>query len=412
LQLFVTLPDVARFDDSSVAQWQLIDAAGHVSRRGSGTPEQIPRIEPLVALLPASRVVFIQTPLPAANMAPQKRDQLVRYAIEDKLTIDPATVHAVVMDASRSRSTTHIVSAVDRVWFAAALAWLQRAGLTPRAVHAETALLPVAPGEWSVQLGERNFARRDDGFAYALDASTDHAPPFSLVLALGEAAQKPKSMALYAAKPVDPVLVEKWQSQLGVTVRAAASGAGLSGASALSKSGNFLTGDFAPAQPARMWLTLAKPALILCGCIVLAHVAFTTLDWWQLRKQRNALQRDLTATFRETFPQAVAVVDAPLQMRRNLDQLKRERGMVREDDPRRGLAQLAGLAAGSRDLDVTRVVLKDGLATMTLKASGKTGAPDDSATANLQERLATLPGAQLAAGKTSGTIEVTLKATP
>ena len=164
--LFITLPDLARFNAETTARWTLCDANGTVVRSAEASLAEArtlvlneSRGSPIIALVPAGRVVFIETLLPAVSTA--KRDQLVRYAIEDKLTIDPATVHAVVLERSDAvkagkSNGLHIVAAIDRAWFSAALSWLHSAGFTPRAVFAETALLPVAKGEWSIYLQSRN----------------------------------------------------------------------------------------------------------------------------------------------------------------------------------------------------------------------------------------------------------------
>lgn len=397
---------------ASVAQWQLIDKNGDPLRRGTSTLDQAPRAPQLIALVPASRVVFIETPLPSANVSPQKRDQLVRYAIEDKLTIDPATVHAVVLDQPRNRTAArnanHIVAAIDRAWFAAALKWLAAAGLAPRSVFPETALLPVAAGEWSVQLATPDhrhaYARRADGFAYALDAAGGNAPPFSLTLALNEAADKPQAITLHAdGAAIDPALVANWQTALAVPVRVATA-ARTGRFNMVMKSANLLAGDFAPAQPARAWVALAWPAIMVAGLIVCAHVVFTAVDWWRLDRQRQRLTGEINKTFQEAFPQA-AIVDAPLQMRRNLEQLKRERGLVKPDDPRTALARLAAIIAATPQVSVTEVSIKDGQAKLTAKLAPNA----DAAMAALQERIAGIGSARLSAGTAPDTIEITLR---
>jgi general secretion pathway protein L len=421
LLLVIHLPDLARFEPTSVAPWQLIDNRGEPLRRGASTLDQAPRAPQVIALVPASRVVFIETPLPSTNVSPQKRDQLVRYAIEDKLTIDPATVHAVVLDArpaprarGAARNSNHIVAAIDRVWFGAALQWMKSQGLPARSVFAETALLPVAPGEWSVKLADADsrhaYACRGDGFAYALDTAGGNAPPFALTLALNEAPDKPQAITLYASGTLDPALPANWQAALGVPIRiataAAASGRAIGGLkSAGLKSGNLLTGDFAPVQPARAWVSLAKPALVVAAVMASLHVVFTVADWWRLDRERQRLEAELKQTFQSAFPQANAIVDAPLQMRRNLEQLKRERGMVKPDDPRTALARLAAIIIATPQVSVTEVTIKDGQATLAAKL-----APDsDAAMAALQERVAGIAGARLSAGSAPNTIEITVR---
>lgn len=403
MQLVVTLPDQARIDAASTARWMLIDAAGSTMREGAGTIDTLPRAPQTIALVPARRVVFIETSLPPASVPQAKRDQLVRYAIEDKLTIDPSTVHAVVLDRMRGSDRNHIVAAIDRTWFAATLQWLLRAGISPRSVFAETALLPVVANEWSVKLGERQaYARRSDGFAYALDATNTDEPPFGLTLALNEVKEKPAAIALYADHAISPNLATTWQNTLGLPVRISNSAGARKSLATLK--GNLLTGEFAPAKPARAWVAAAKPALILAAAIVALQGIFTTIDFWQMDRKRVALERDMRATFQATFPQATAIVDPALQMRRNLDALKRERGLVSEDDPRPALARLASITAGARELVIADVSIKDGKATLIAKL-----APNADATmASLQEKVAATSGASLRAGAV-GTVEISVR---
>jgi hypothetical protein len=85
LLLFITLPDLARFGAETTTPWTLCDASGTVVRSAESSLAEARRITPHGAqtfvLVPASRVVFIETLLPAVSVA--KRDQLVRYAIDD-----------------------------------------------------------------------------------------------------------------------------------------------------------------------------------------------------------------------------------------------------------------------------------------------------------------------------------------
>ncbi len=387
-----------------MARWALHDAAGATLRHGVSTLDAIPRAPHVTALVPASRVVFIETPLPRTAISPQKRDALVRYAIEDKLTIDPATVHAVVLDRPRGAMKNHIVAAIDRAWFTAALAWLQASGRAPRAVFAETMLLPVAANEWSVQLANADaqaYARRADGYAYALDASSNNAPPFALTLALSETVEKPAAIALYeGGSAISLDLQRHWEQALGIPVRMAGAATKVLTS---QKNGNLLTGEFALPQPARAWLALAKPALALSAIIAALQLAFMVADWWQLDRKRFAIEREMRATFQATFPQATAIVDPALQMHRNLDALKRERGMTKADDPRIGLARLAAMTASVPQFVITAVAIKDGNAKLVGKLS------TDAAMQALQERVAAIPGAALTAGAIQGTIEITLR---
>lgn len=395
----------------------------------------VPNGSQIIALVPAGRVVFIETLLPAVSTA--KRDQLVRYAIEDKLTIDPSTVHAVVLDARDANDAAkhgkskglQIAAAIDRAWFGAALNWLNAAGFAPRAAFAETALLPVAKGEWSIQLAAKNaYAKRADGFAYAIDAGTTAQPPFALTLALNEVAEKPSAISLFldpadaTAEADREILVANWQTALGVPVRLADKGRSAAPSYAQAnafkrlgtlKSGNLLISEFAPAHAANAWLKNLKPALALASLIALLHIAFVVGDNWQLERKRINIENDMRTTFQTAFPQATTIIDPALQMQRNLDALQRDRGVLRDDDSRRALARFAALREAIPNLDVMAVNIKKNDAKLIAKAGNASGEKNEATMRDLQKeiqaRVASMPNASVTSGAQAGTVEIGFK---
>ena len=437
--LFITLTDLARFDAVTTVRWTLSDANGTIVRSAETSLAEARSIVPngsqIIALVPAGRVVFIETLLPAVSTA--KRDQLVRYAIEDKLTIDPATVHAVVLDARDASDAAktgkakglQIAAAIDRAWFGAALNWLNTAGFAPRAAFAETALLPVAKGEWSIQLAAKNaYAKRADGFAYAIDAGTTAQPPFALTLALNEVAEKPSAISLFLGtadstnETERKALVANWQASLGVPVRLANSGrdnassntqAGAFKRLAALKSGNLLIGEFAPAHAANAWIESLRPALALASLIALLHIAFVVGDNWQLERKRINIENDMRTTFQTAFPQATTIIDPALQMQRNLDALQRERGILRDDDSRRALARFAALRETIPDVEVMAVNIKKNDAKLIAKAGDtsdeKNGASMRDLQKEIETRVASMPNASVAPGAQTGTVEIGFK---
>jgi general secretion pathway protein L len=60
---------------------------------------------------------------------------------------------------------------------------------------------------------------------------------------------------------------------------------------------------------------------------VAVHVIATLAHWAQLRHERDRLQDEMVATFKQTFPEAAAIVDPALQMQRNLSGLRRAHGV-------------------------------------------------------------------------------------
>ena len=338
LTLLLRIPDLPRFDAATPAGWTLLDAMGAPLRNGVAALADIPRAERVIAIAPPTRLLNLETPLPAVS--PAKRDALLRYAIEDKLTIDPATVHAVVL--GKRAGTEHVVVAIDRAWLQAVLAWLKPAALLPHSLISQAAGIAVADGEWVVQLdAPHGVARRADGFTYNFDVADGRAPPFALSLALKEArerGQAPARLTLFATHDATS-LAAAWSEALGLPVAVGkGDGEHIAGYLVAAKSANLLTGEFAPADSRMSALVALKPALVLVALLLVVQVGLTAVDNYRLDRARAALEGEMTQLFKQSFPAAQAVVDAPLQMSRNLQQARRERGLAADDDARRAIA--------------------------------------------------------------------------
>ncbi len=375
LTLLLSIPDLPRFDPATPAEWTLLDNANAILRAGEGPLATLPRTERVVALAPVGRLLFIETALPP--VAPAKRDALLRYAIEDKLTIDPSTVHAVVL--GKSATQRHVVAAIDRTWLVGVLAWLKQAGLTPDCLISNASRIPVDAGEWAVVLDERRgFAKREDGFVYNLDIGAGREPPFGLTLALKEAREHrraPSALVLQSmpsrtvvAAP-DAALANQWERSLGLSVRVGAvSTDNMQSLLTASKSANLLTGEFAPREVVGKWIGLLRPALIVLGLMVGTHVALTLIDNWRLNGERLALEQEMTHVFKAAFPAAQAIIDPPLQMQRNLRQLKREPGLPADADAQNLIARLVSLlqALPGEPVLISTLAVLDGTATLDL----------------------------------------------
>ena len=410
LQLLLHIPDLASVDAQTSVSWCLFDRQSNLLREGVGQlmpTGQIPRAERTLIVIPARRVVYIETPLPPVSTT--KRDALLRYAIEDKLTIDPATVHAVVLGTSASLKPVshvnrhvnmHVVAAIDRAWFASVLRWLHDAGIEPAQAVSAAALIPVASGEWGVVLdGAHGLTRRADGFAYSFDIeqsvnqtngvpnNVPVVPPFALALALREAREhqcSPTQLTVFIDQPTDAPWIAAWQRALDCPVRISARPAPRMVA---SSAGNLLAGDFSPRSTRNQWMAMLKPAIAAFVLIAILQLGFTVIDAWRLDQRRRSLENDMTQVFKTAFPTAQAIVDPPLQMQRNLESMKRERGLSTSDDVRLLIAGLATILNAVPNLLPQRITISEG--TVTLLAA----VPDPQQQAALRSRATETLGA-------------------
>ena len=416
LQLLLHVPDLADFDAQTSASWLLFDRQSNLLREGAGrlTTGDTPRAEYTVIVIPARRIVCIETPLPPVSA--KKRDALLRYAIEDKLTIDPSTVHAVVLGPVSAKSNTHVIVAIDRAWFTDVLRWLRDAGIESAQAVSAAALIPVAAGEWGVVLeGAHGLACRPDGFAYSFDiekrgekgdaqaSSIPLEPPFSLVLALKEACDhqvSPSQLTVFADQSADAPWANAWQQALDCPVRVVALPAVRM---VTASAGNLLTGDFAPRSASRGWMMLFKPAIAMAAFIAVLQLGFTVVDAWRLDQRRRAIEAEMTQVFKEVFPKAQAIVDPALQMQRNLDTMKRDAGLGSADDARAALAQLTAIIKSVPNLVPQSVTIGEG------SVSAEASVPDSQQQRTLQSRTSDAPNATFAVDA-SNTARLTIRA--
>ena len=397
LQLLLHIPDLPTLDTETLVSWQLFDRQADLLRDSIGaltTLANVPRAERAVIVIPARRVVYIETPLPPVSAA--KRDALLRYAIEDKLTIDPATVHAVVLGVATSIGTTnHVIAAIDRAWLAGALRWLGDAQIEPAQAVSAAELILVAKDEWGLVLdGAHGLARRADGFAYSFDvensassADVPDDPPFALALALKEARDhhnSPSQLIVFTHHTNAAPWIATWQRVLECPIKVAA----LPKARMVATgAGNLLAGEFAPRSTGNGWRKALKPALVLIATIAVLQIAFIVIDAWRLDQRWRGLEKEMTQVFKEAFPKAQAIVDPPLQMQRNLDTMKRERGIGTIDNARLALAQVAAILNDVSAAVPQRVSIREDVVSIESLIT------DPAMQSALKSRVAETPGA-------------------
>jgi general secretion pathway protein L len=346
LTLFI--PAHASFlDHDTTCEWILADATGDVLRSGTDPVSAIPRAMRTCVVVPSSRVLFTELALPPVSAA--KLAKLLPYAVEDKLMSDPAAIHAVAAPPQAARGRESVVAVVDKSWLRGVLDALAAQHIHPDAVIPASELIRHDSGIWTVTLGVREgFLTRDDGFAVAFDYGTGHEAPLALQLVLKESTQRSASPHLVRVVSGDAALdISSWTGKLGVAVELAAPPSAREKISRLfdknARRIDFLAGAFARASGWRERIVRLRPAITVAVVMLALHFGFSALDWWHLERERRAIEAGMIATFRTAFPDARAIVDPALQMRRNLDAMKRERGIAGASDFQVQLARAAVL---------------------------------------------------------------------
>ena len=327
MKLRIFLPAIDRTAAGTQYGWALFDARGAALREGRSAADAIPRAAVVEAVLPAQRVLFARLRLPRVNASTIR--ELLPYAVEDRLLADPAQIHAVA-GATNARGET-IVAVVDREWLRGMLGALAREGIRVRSAWCESELARRKEGEWHAVWGTtRGLLIDDEGVPATFDPGP--ALPLALRIALDEAAargNRPATIRVHAENGAAIPALLQWSTETGVHCVAAESWEDRVAATPRAPI-ELLQGELAP-RSALAW-RFPRHAIAILGAIVVLQVMFTGLDAWRLQRERQSIDREREAIFREAFPEARVVVDPQLQMERNLADLRRTRGLAGGDE--------------------------------------------------------------------------------
>ena len=344
MKLRIFLPSTERPTPGERCHWKLFDARDELRRTGDGASAEMPHAKEVELLLPAERVLFARLRLPKVNAATIR--QLLPYAVEDRLLADPSHIHAVAGEKNEHGET--VVAVVDREWLQARIDALAADGHEATSAFCESALLAGGRGDWHVVCGRtRGMLVDDEG----VGASFDRGPglPLALRVALDEAAargDKPASVRVHVQDGESLPDLAAWSSETGVTFTPGTQWETLAGGQPAAHSIDLLQGELAR-RPHAASFRIPRAALWIGGAIVALQVGLAVADNLRMKAERERLVQRQEQIFRAAFPEAKAVVDPELQMARQLEELKRSRGLAAGDD---FLAQLTRVSREARSV--------------------------------------------------------------
>jgi general secretion pathway protein L len=190
--------------------------------------------------------------------------------------------------------------------------------------------------------------------------------------------ERPRAIAVYVTEETMPDLAA-WQRELGIPLRLAGQ---WDWRSAPSETGVGL------AQNRRTWrltpgaLASLRPAAWIAGAALAIHGASLVADWTLLAAESRSLRARMEARFRSAFPDAVAVADPALQMRRQLAAARHRAGVPDAGD---FAPMIAKAAAALKELPaggLRSVSYESGRMTLEL------GATEEAALRRIPARLA------------------------
>lgn len=311
-------------DSSSPCPWALCDDKGALLQSGVASIAMLPKGHDCIAIVAADRVLNIAVSLPPGG---RRRWQAVLPYVAEEFTLsDPEDSHVVpgvaLADGRR------MLAVVDKSWLKRIVDAAQSARLSLRRMVAETFLPAFASDSWTlVWDGSGGFVRTGATSGTSLDMGDASAAPLALRLSLDAAPQLPKQIEFRFAHDVSSEQrnMPQW-SDLQLPL--------LAGADwdwrrepVPDDALNLLYGDFVPRAKIQEWWPKLRPAAVLLLVVLLVEIVGTNIEWALLVNEKNQLTKNMQRTFRATFGDSVTLVNAPLQMQRNLAELRHIAGM-------------------------------------------------------------------------------------
>lgn len=310
-------------------------ASGH----GSARAALLPVASETVAVVPAQALSWQRVTLPQGVGAQSPRLRAVLEGLlEERLLDEPAALHFALAPQAPAASPVWI-AVCDRTWLRAALQALETAGRPAARVVPEFAPRTTASGQpelfaqgtpedahWMVTgYGTEGgvVVLPLSGAALALvnpQASDDNAAPMFAEPAVAALAEKivgrPVQLATHSSRALLAARGEWDLAQFDL----ASSGR----TRALRKAGSLASALLhAPQWRAARWGV---------AVLLLAHLLGLNLWAWQERQSLAAKQASVRSALTQTFPQVKVIVDAPVQMERELALLRQSAGALSAQD--------------------------------------------------------------------------------
>lgn len=310
-----------------------------------------PRRTETIALVPPAALSWHRVSLPAGLGRNSPRLQAaLQGLLEDQLLQDPAQLH-LALGAPEGNSPGTWVAACDKAWLQAHLQALQTAGLTVQRIVPE--LSPPAQGRQWHALGDE-----DQGWLWCADAEQGVSG-----WPVAAAAQLPPDWIAGARLHTEPGLAHWAQARAEATValvdraahwRAAAQGPWNLAQFDLQSDARTRRLQALRQLADTLWRSPPwRPARWGLVALVVAQLVGVQAWAWMTRQQWQAEQERWTQILQHSFPKVTVVVDAPLQMVRELARLRQGSGQLTAQDLESQLQALgnalpSGVSAPSR----------------------------------------------------------------
>jgi len=321
-------------DSSSPCPWALCDESGAVLQSGIAPLAALPKAKECIAIAAPDRVLSISAKLPPKSR--RRWQEALRYVAEEFTLPDPETNHVVPGPALADGRM--VLAVVDKPWLKRIVDACRTANISLRRMIPETFLPPLSAGSWTLVWDGRNsFMRTDFASGLALDTGNEHHAPLALQLRLnstanGASGSVPEKIEVRFPQHIPEAqrVLPQWAT-LSVPL-AAGPAWDWRYAAVPAEALNLLWGDFAPRARISEWWPKLRPLALILMAVLLIETIGTNLEWAMLANEKKSLTQDMEHSFRSAFGEAHTLVNAPLQMQRNLAELRHGAGLPDDGD--------------------------------------------------------------------------------
>lgn len=317
-------------DSASICPWALCDDSGAVLQSGSGTLAAMPWAKECIGIVAPERTLFLSVKTPPGTRRQWKA--ALPFLAEDQTLPDPEENHVVLVATPAGDQA--ILAITDKAWLRRIVDACRTASLPLRRVVPEVLLPSLTQSCWTmVWHGTGGFLRSSSSTGMALDSGDAVTPPLALQLMLNnsvlprperiEVKRMPSpsgaetAMPQWENFPVPLIAGGTWDWRRAVIPADAP---------------NLLAGELAPpARPLEWWPKLRPVALILLALLLIEMVG-SNLQWALLAYEKRSLKSSMEYSFHKAFGKDAVVVNAPLQMQRNMADIKHGAGLEDESD--------------------------------------------------------------------------------
>lgn len=317
-------------DSASVCAWALCEDAGAVVQSGSGTLASIPKAKECIGIVAPDRTLCLTVRTPPG--ARRQWKAALPFLAENHTLPDPEENHVILGAPPEGGEVSLVIT--DKAWLQRIVAACRTASLPMRKMVPEVLLPPLPHGGWTVVWhGSGGFVRSGSSSGMMLDAGDEKVAPLALQLMLNNTSLlQPNKIEIQLMQnaTVGEIPMPHWENFQVPLI--AGKTWDWRRADIPAEAANLLAGDLAPpARPLEWWPKLRPAALILLALLCIELLG-SNLQWAMLAYEKNSLTSSMARSFRKAFGNEVTLVNAPLQMQRNLADVKHGAGLEDESD--------------------------------------------------------------------------------